>query len=707
MSSHRAPRFLIVSMFVLGAVLVAGRPASAAAASSGSKAVTVALTSLSPSVAVKGDTLRLSGKVIGGSVDRSDVSIRLAVADMQVRSDMGTKAGVGSRLVYGHDDDVGSLAAGATETWSLTMPVSALSPTSQSIYALDIGAYSDGERIGVMRTYLPYAMTGDSSFHPTQMVVLWPITAAPALDGQSDKDVPEAVSDNLSAQFAPNGRLSRTLSAAAAAKNVTVSWAVDPDLLTTASSESHGYSLYPNGTSGSGAQNASTWLAAAKTTLSGASELWQLPATDPDLGSLARANPVLANRTITSAAASSGTTVANLVGRAPQGTLAWPADGQVDPATLNLAKTVNPSAVITRSDSVNLHTPLESYTPTGRATSNGQQLAVSDASLDAILAGDAADAAWKGSDQPLLASQRFLAESALIALERPNLRSPRTVMVTAPRNAVPDAKLLTALSAATWIKTVGLSTLLNTHPDTHAQVGPLERDAATVRSDLNTGQLATTAALSDSLRALSAILTRPEPAIDLFTPAMLRTASTSWRLAAADQTAFAGAVRSRLATTTSLVSLVQKSDLTLSGKSGVIPFTVENRFSDPVRVGIRITTDHAGLTVQHLTLQTVPQGSTTVNVHVSSAVSGTRVTVTAQLVTPEGAEYGRPQSLQVTVSSIGSITLVIFGLSAALLVVAVGLRIYRGRRSHAAQAVPDAPGASPDNTAAAESERRQ
>jgi hypothetical protein len=155
------------------------------------------------------------------------------------------------------------------------------------------------------------------------------------------------------------------------------------------------------------------------------------------------------------------------------------------------------------------------------------------------------------------------------------------------------------------------------------------------------------------------------------------------------------------------VSLVQKSDLTLSGKSGVIPFTIENRFSNPVRVGIRITTDHAGLTVQSITLQTVPQGSTTVNVHVSSAVSGTRVTVTAQLVTPGGAKYGDPQSLQVTVSSIGSITLVIFGLSAALLVVAVGLRIYRSRRTRSAQAAPDPSGESAHNAAAAETEREQ
>jgi hypothetical protein len=708
--SHRALRPLLLGLFALAAVSIMGEPAPAEAASSGGGAVTVELSSLSPAVAVKGSTLRLTGKLVGGASAHSDVVIRLAVADMQVRSDMDSTAGSGSRPVYNHDHEVGPLAAKATAAWSLSMPVSALSLTSRTVYALDIEAYAgaDGQRIGVMRTYLPYAMSGDSSFNPTQMVVLWPVTAVPTLDGQADKDVPEAVNDSPSAQFAPGGRLDKVLNTANAAKNVKVSWVVDPDLLATANSESHGYSLYPDGASGAGAQNALSWLAEAKTVLGGASELWQLPATDPDLGSLGRANRAAAAAEVKRAVTLSGTTLESLTGRTPHGTLAWPANGQVNSATLNLAKSADPSAVIVGSDSVGLHTPLDSYTPTGRAeASNGARLAVGDAALNAIFDGDAADAAWTGSDRSLLASQRFLAQSALIALERPNLSTARTIMVTASRTAQPSSALLNAVGEAGWIKSVGLSTLLNTSPDAKAQLGTPERDAAAAKSDLSPGQLAAASALTSSLGSLAAILTKPQSATALYGPAVLRTLSTAWRSPSADQAAYSAAVRHRLGSTMGSVSLVQKSDLTLSGKSGVIPFTIENRFGDPVRVGIRITTDRAGLTIQSTTLQTVPQGSTTVNVHVSSAVSGTRVTVTAQLVTAGGADYGRPQSFQVTVSSIGSITLVIFGLSAALLVVAVGLRIYRGRRTRGAQAVPGPSGESLDNAAVGEAERGQ
>ncbi len=709
MSSPRALRSLIVSLLLLVAVPILVLPAPASAASGGT-AVTVSLASMSPSIAVKGDTLRLSGKVAGSSAAHDDVIIRLAVADMRVRSDMGTKSGVDSQTVFGHEDDLGPLSPNATAPWSLSMPISALSLNSGTVYALDIEAISGatGDRLGSVRTYLPYAVTAnDSSFHATQMVVLWPVTAAPTLDGKSEKDVPEAVNDSLAKQFAHGGRLDKALTTVSAAKGVTVSWAVDPDLLATAYSESHGYSVYPDGASGAGAESAATWLAEAEATLANTGELWQLPATDPDLGSLGHADRTLATETVKAAVAQSATTIAGMTGRSPKGILAWPADGQVDTGTLGLAKVANPAAVIVDSKSVGLHTPQDGYTPTGRAEGNGDNLAISDDALDAIFAGDSADGVYRGSDRTLLAAQRFLAQSALIALERPNLSTPRTVMVTVPRTADPNPALLTAIGQANWIKTVGLSTLLGSGPDREAQTGKPTRAPATAAGDLTQAQLAATGSLSDSLQALSAILTNTDGIVAPYGPAILRTASTAWRSSAAAQGAFTEAVRTRLQTTMNAVTLVQKSDLTLSGKSGVIPFTIENRFAYPVRVGIKITTDRPGLSVQSITVQNVPQGSTTVNVHVSSAVSGTRVNVTAQLVTPGGAGYGLPESLQVTVSSIGSITLVIFGLSAALLVVAVVLRIYRGRRTRTGQPEPDPLGESAENLAAAEAEREQ
>jgi uncharacterized protein DUF6049 len=716
---RRALGPLVFSLASLTAALAPGGAVPSAGAASGT--VTVGLASMSPAVAVRTDTLKLQGDLVGSaSTPHSAVSVHLAVAEMIGRSEMTNSAGSHSQLVFGHEDNVGDVAAGATVPWSLSVPLADLNLDGRGVYALDVEAYSNDVRIGALRTYLPYEMNSDSSLKPTQMVLVWPVTGTPALDGQMANEVPEAANDELSAQFATTGRLYRDLvagSAAATANHkLTVSWVVDPDLLLTAANEQGGYTLYAAGATGSatstdaGAQNAQRWLAEARTVLSGTGELWQLPAGDPDLGSLAASDTEFADSTVKNAMAQAGSTVATTVGRAPLGTLAWPAGGQADAATLKLADLADPTATVVSSDSIGLHSHSDIYTPTGRVNAaDGGHLAVSDADLDAIFDGDSADAGYSGAgtDASLLASQRFLAQSALISLEKPNLNPPRTVMVTAPREGQPDTALLDAIGEAGWIKTVGLSTLLGTSPDSQAETSTPERAAATMKTDLTPDQLTATEGLSSSVQSLAEILTDPTKVTEPFDPASLRTVSTEWRGDADGQTAFTEAVQARVSTIVGAVRLVPKSDLTLSGKSGVIPFTIENSLNESVSIGIRITTDRAGLSVQQIRVKKVPPGSTTIPVHVSSTVSGQRVTVTAQLVTPTGAVYGDSQSLHVTVSSIGSVTLVIFGLSAALLVVAVMLRIYRSRRTRSATPAPESLGTPVDNAAPAEAERGQ
>jgi len=717
---RRAVGPLVLSLAALIAVVAPGSAAPRAYAASGG-AVTVGLSSLSPAVAVHGDTVKLKGNLVGSaSAARAAVVVRLAVVEMAGRSAMANSAGAHSQLVFGYQDPVGDVAAGATVPWNLSVPVSAMNLNGRGVYALDVEAFSNDTRVGALRTYLPYDMNSDSSLKPTQMVLVWPVTGEPALDGQVGNDVPEAANDRLSAQFAADGRLSRVLSSAAAAAagphKVTVSWLVDPDLLVTAANEQSGYTLYSVGATGSatstasGAQNAQRWLTEAKTALGGTDgELWQLPATDPDLGSLATGDPAFAEQSVKSATQLTGATVAGYLGRAPEGTLAWPADGQADASTLKLASLLNPAATIVSSDSIGLHTHDDVYTPTGRVNTAGNHLAVSDADLDAIFAGDAADAGYSGAgtDTSLLASQRFLAQSALIALEYPNLSPPRTVLVTAPRAGEPSEALLGAVGEAGWIKTVGLSTLLNTSPDAQAQTSTPKRTAAATKTDLTPDQLTDSDVLSASVQSLADILSDPAKVTDPYGPAALRTVSTAWRGDTDGQGAFADSVQAHVLAIVGAVHLVQKSDLTLSGKSGVIPFTIQNQLNEAVNVGIRITTDRAGLSVQQVQVRKIQPGSTTVEVHVNSAISGQRVTVSAQLITPSGSTYGDTQSLQVSVSSIGSVTLVIFGLSAALLVVAVMLRIYRSRRNRSATPAPEPPGTPADNVASVEAERGQ
>jgi Family of unknown function (DUF6049) len=676
---------LLAFAALVASVLCTGLLPDADAATS---QVAVGLTSLSPTFAVSGSTVHLAGDVAvpKGKSGFAGIEVELRVAPLQFRSDMTAGPGSDDQWTYGHTDQLGPVAGGASAQWSFSASVSELGLSSEGpgVYALDVIAVSGGSRIGALRTYLPYEIGGsNSSLTPTHMVLLWPLTSPPELDGSTQSDVVEATDDNLAALVAKGGRLNQMLTAAEAAHNVTFSWLVDPNLLTTLSAESDGYVLYPGDTPGSQPQGAATWLSDARSLLKTNGELWQLPATDPDVSSLAQGNAAQAQTLLADSAALDGDTVATDLGRAPEGTLVWPAGGQADPATLALAQTIKPAATVVQSDSVPLKTPDQSYTATGISRdAEGGKLAISDVSLDQIFAGDPADSGYQsGSDSGVLAAQRFLAQTALIVEESPSLTTPRTIMVAAPRNAVPDPDLLSAVGSAPWLQTVGLSDLLKASPDPRATAGSPTRAQAIGQTDLPTSALTQSAQLNTDLKQLTDIMTAPQPVSTAYTPAVLSTVSTAWRaVPTAARNTFVDAAASRLDQLIGAVSLVPKSDLTLSGKSGTIPFTVTNRLGQPVRVRILLTTDRDGLTFQSQQIRTVNAGSTTVIVPAQASVTGVRITVTAQLVAPTGQPYGSPVSFQVTVSSIGTTALIVLGLSAAVLVVAVGLRIYRGKR---------------------------
>ena len=674
---------------------------AAAPAASAAQDVTLGLTTMTPTVATSNSAeLKLTGELtIPDGTSHSDVIVQLAYAAVTYRSEMGEGAGSGYvQQLNSVQDQLGTISAGS-HAWSLKTSIGSMGLTAGTVYALDVQAFSDGEPLGSLRTYLPYEIGGgSSSVSKMQLTVLAPVTAPSPLDGYqgSGATYPELTEDALAADMGTSGSLYKLLAAGAQLPKGTVSWAVDPDLLNTAMQIEDGYVVAKSGTAssevGTSANNVGNWLKEAKSVLSDKNgELWQLPATDPDLGSLSKTSNAQAEQFLSDAAkqSTSGGTVQTTVGISPKGLLAWPADGQVSSTTLNLADSFDPTAVVVDSNSIGLTVPNEAYTPTGRASANGKSnLVVADTALDAIMSGDSADAAYSGSDSSLLAGQRLLAQTALIAsVENPNLS--RSIMLTLPRNAsIASADmgvLKSALQSASWITPTGLSTLLTKSPDPNASTGTPTRSSATTSSDLSTKQLNQALNLQSQFRLYQSILTTSDDTSTGFAQAVLRTVSTGWRGSTAAWTSFESTVSSRLTSQTGQVYLIPKSDLTLSGTSGSIPFTVINHLSQPVKLGLTLQTDPAGLNLTQTPVRVFNTGSTTIEVKVTTKVAVTTYQVTANLITAGGAHYGTAksggsQSLQVTVTSIGFVALLLFAGSAGLLVVAVGLRIYRGRR---------------------------
>ena len=700
--THRTVRAWLALALVASAGLYGMAAARTASAASD---VTVGLTTMSPTVATSSTAeLNLAGKLaIPSGSSHDDVIVQLAYAQVDVRSEMGNGPDSGNdEELNSVQDTLGSLSAGSYG-WKLQTPISAMNLTAGYVYALDVQAWSDGEFLGALRTYLPYEIGSGPAVGSTQLTVLAPVTAPSPIDGyeESISGAPyyELTENTLAESMGTGGSLYQLLADGAQLPKGTISWVVDPDLLDSAMQIEGGYIVAGGRTAsdeiGSDANNASTWLKEAKTVLGDSgSELWQLPATDPDLGSLSQASTAQAEQLLSDAAqqstsATSISMVKSVTGRGPQGLLAWPADGQVSAATLTLADSFDPTAVIADSNSIGLAVPNQEYTPTGRASANGKDnVVVADDALDAIMSGDPADSSYDsaGSSSSLLAGQRLLAQTALIAMEKPN--TARTVMLTLPRasgTATADMGVLKQLQGASWITSAGLSKLLKQSPDANASTGTPTRAAATTATDLSTAQLDTALSLESQLQLYQSILTESDATTTGFAEAVLRTLSTGWRGSGSAWTTFESAVSSRLKSRTGEVYLIPKSDLTLSGTSGSIPFTVVNELPQTVKLGLTVQTDPGGLNVTQIPVRKFSTGSTTVEVKVTTKVAANTYLVTAYLVNAGGAHYGSSASggsrtLHVTVTSIGFVALLLFAGSMALLIFAVGLRIYRGRK---------------------------
>ena len=672
---------------------------AAAAPASAAQGVAVGLTSMTPTVATSSSQeLSLAGNLtIPSGTEHSDVIVQLGFEAVRYRSEMTGGADPGNDTEFNAvQDQLGTLSAGS-HPWALKTPLAAMGLSAGTVYAIDVQAWSNGEYLGALRTFLPYKIgSGSVSVSATQLTVLAPVTAASSADGYQEPTsspsttYPELTEQALASEMGTTGSLYQLLDAGSKLPKGLISWVVDPDLLNTATAIQGGYVVAARGSAtpdvGPDNTNATTWLAEAKTVLGGANgELWQLPATDPDLGSLSNASTQQAKQFLGYAAKESTTdgTVKTLVGRAPQGLLAWPADGQVSSTTLNLADSFDPSAVIVDSNSIGLSVANQRYTPTGRASANGRSnLAVGDTALDAIMSGDSLD-----SGSSVLAGQRLLAQTALISLEDPN--KSRSIMLTLPRDAAAEASdmgVLKVLQSASWVSASGLSSLLAKSADSAASTGTPTRSPSVAGADLSSGQISSAVSLQSQLRIFQSILTQADATTAGFAEAVLRTVSTSWRGNSASWKTFESAVSSRLSEQTGKVYLIPKSDLTLSGTSGSIPFTVVNQLPQSVKLGLNLQTSPSGLNVTQVPTRTFPaNGSWTVEVKVDTKVASSTYQVTAFLVTPGGTHYGTAksgglQSLQVTVTSIGFVALLLFAGSAALLVFAVGLRIYRGRK---------------------------
>lgn len=643
---------------------------AAARAGRADPTVTVALTTFEP-VTVRPDRrLQVGGLLstdrrLRGVVVQLEVGTTAYLSRSLVADAVADASGAVTTPVPGATDRVGAVPAGSA-AFTLRVPTNTLPLAASGVYPLRlrVTAVRDGvtSTVATLDTFLPWSPR-HQGVRPTRLLWVWPLVDRPRRDAEG-----AFIDEDLATELTPGGRLSR-LVAAGSGRQVT--WVIDPALLADVDALGHPYRVV--GTAGRtrpANQDARRWLSDLRTATAGA-DLVALPFADPDLvGIIAAARTGLLHDARVSGVAP----VAATLGRPARFDVAWPADGFADEATLAALPTSGFSAVLLDGEAVPV-TTAPAWTPSGRAD-------LVDGTLPALLTDPALDAVvnhpGSGRSALLLSRQAFLAQTLLLTMELPS--DPRLAVVAPERRWDPDpswpAVLLDAADQATWLRPVTLDQALQREAPTVAREQPRLPEAVaefTVSDQLVDGA----ARAHVGLTRFRAILTDPTPA-SLMNQSLLASVSSSWRYVPEVAQVRLDATTADLDAARGKVRIVTR-HATLSAQSAPLPVTIRNQLDQPVRVRLDVVSaDPLRLRVTGPTeLLTIKAGSSlSVSVQLDAVTTG-RSDVVATLRTRAGDMYSAPVTLPVDVRAYGRVALIVFGLAAALLVLAAGRRIVR------------------------------
>jgi hypothetical protein len=667
--------------------------------------VAVGITEVTPLIPTDlAQAFSIKGAVKNTGAKPLTISIRLQISRMTSRGEMHTKTPTGSDghwLGKAQPINGASLTPQNASPWSITVPTikELLQPYGQhpGVYAVDAVAVDGGNSvIGVQRTFLAWKPLTDSA--PVGVALVWPMAATPALTGIANNSGQQIVADtgDLASQLQTDGRLDRIVSLGSQLGQV-ANWVVDPDLLYTASQMRNGSAPYANPNSGLGSGEAArAWLTAAQAALKGAN-CWLLPYADPDLATLSHTPQGLS--LLKAAAGLAPSQNIQSCDRRDQ-VLAWPGSGDSDIPTTAAIHQYLPNATALVADTFYDD---KAMTRTHATLDGNVNALVSDTYLNDVFA--PVPVPDDGLSTPgLLAGQSWLAQTALMAREA---TANRSAIAAPPRNFDPTPALLKAMQSETklpqaeqWMTFTKLADLKNA-PATDLK-SPAKQVDPVPKSNLDQASVVNVAVSTQSVYSAFLAILESKESDDRAVP--FRMVATSWRGQPAPAKEYAAAVNSRVNLLHNSVSLAPVGPLTLSGKTGQIPVTIKNDLSVAVVVNLQASSDGRNwLDVTSQPGQTiVPRGGTsTVRIPVRAVGSGHKVTITAVLHQPgpaadkpgdlyypagtgcksDGSCLGQVHAL-VKVSAIGIIALALMIGSAAVLVVAIGLRVLRANRAH-------------------------
>lgn len=682
--------------------------ATPAQAADDSGSVSVAVDTLSPSAPTDGDTLTVSGTV----TNNGKQAVTAAHVGLQVGPELNTRSSIdtvtedkdslqgatGSEVGGKYVAKFAKLTPGVAEPFSISVPVDELDLGDAGVYqfAVSLSGKTSAQpwdrTLGIQRTFLPWQ--SDEVDTKTKTTFLWPLLSTvhmTAETGSNAQQTPVFLNDDLAEEISAGGRLDQMLSLG---ENLDVTWVIDPDLLASVDAMTRSYRIQGEGDTtiaGTHQALAKQWLARLQKAVED-KEVVALPFADPDLASLAHNGTSVTGSLshLDEATDVAATTVRTVLHVTPSTDFAWPVNGAVDPSIVKVATSAGADKVIARSDSLQETAGL-SYTPSAaRPIGGGTTAVVADARLSTAFQGDLTRAS-----SATLAVQRFLAQSLALDLQTDEQRSivvaPQRMPTASQAGAMAEA--ITALQGGNWSQTQKLTAAAAAKPDPEATTKVPSASAypsALRKQELPKSAFQQIASTQNKLDNFKVILSDQSRVVTPFGRAMNREMSTSWRGRATEASGFRSDVEAYLDELISQVSLIDKSETKLSGRSATIPVTVQNNLVQGVEhLRLRLTSlspnrlEIGGSSYYEQPVEVSGGHSQTVKFTTTANANG-KASVVAQLYTEDGQPYGDAVKFDVKVTEFTATVMLVIG-GGVLLLVLAGFRMYTQRKRAAAR----------------------
>ncbi len=644
--------------------------------------VSVTIDSMNPRYAAAGSTVTVTGSVSNATAQpQAGLEVQLYTSPIP----FPTRDQMDGYLSQGDDSGLeaagnpftltGSLPPGATALWRASFTVTSAGISVFGVYPVEAELSSPaGGVLASDQTLLPFwpGRQAAGLLRPLAISWVWPLIDQPHHEVCATSADSDLLSDNdLAASLSPAGRLSALLTAGQAYPDAHLTWVIDPALLGDVAAMTRQYEAG----SGSGCAAATTppskaaiaWLSALRAITSDQPTVIT-PYANADVSALVHSG---LNANLASAYTTGYAVADQVLHRSFGPTIAVPAGGTADLSVLttlasaeHITTVVLASSEMPPSDSA-VFEPDDAITSIRTPAGTTMTVLLADQVLTSVLQAGSTSSGVTPRGTAFAVSQRFLAETAMIAAEAPD--SARSIVVAPPQDWSPSAaladQLLSETVTAPWLAPTALGSLARA-PDTYAaiqrQPPPSNRDSP---GELSRGYLSTVSGIGTRLGVYESMLYHPAHAyLQSLDEALAATESSAWRGGAAAQgLALAGSLSSYLGSEETAVKIIVPLQVPMGGASGLVPVSIQNGGDKAIAVRLNASAANSPdrpsqltfgtyqnlVTVQpgqavlvRLPVKSAPIGSTVIQLSLTSA-NGTPLPYADRSFTVVSTRYGR------------------------------------------------------------------